>query len=133
MARLECCFSASPTRIQLDDYVREVRVDVLEYDDAVDHEYLIGRLLIDQVLWSAAEVDRVSLFDVCDNDSQGLHDVYSILTVADGELRMDLEIDGPVEHLLFLHRFILHPDFARYQRAVLEATVTRSCCSSTFP
>lgn len=124
MARLYCCFSASPTRMHLEDYVREVQIDILEYDDAVHHEYLIGRVFLDQVLWNAAEVDRVSLFDVCDNDSQGLHHVHSILTEADGGLRMDLDIDGPVKHLLFLHRFLLHPDFARFKRAFLESTVT---------
>ena len=34
-------------------------------------EYVVGKLAVDQILWADAQTDGVSLFEVCDNDSQG--------------------------------------------------------------
>jgi hypothetical protein len=37
-------------------------------------------LAMDQILWGQALADGVPLFGICDNDSQGLHEAYVILT-----------------------------------------------------
>jgi hypothetical protein len=67
-------------RSEEDDYVRHLVINIECYDKDYDHPYIVGKLAMDQILWSDALADGVPLFDICDNDSQGLHDVHFILT-----------------------------------------------------
>ena len=130
MARLECHFSAPLARTQLEDYVREVRIDVLELSDDLLEEHLIGRIALNQILWSTAELDGESLFDACDSDSQGLYEVYRILTDKAGQFRHDLAIDEPVADVLFIYSYVLHPEFAKYRCGILESSLMLFGCES---
>ena len=79
MLHLSCSFVSSIWRQQLEDYVRELEVAVFSCDES-GHEVILGRIAATQVLWAGAEIDGESLFDICDNDSQGLYEVYRKLT-----------------------------------------------------
>ena len=129
MIRLACSFVASIGRHQLEDYVRELEVDVLAFDKS-GQEVLVGRIAATQVLWADAENDRESLFDICDSDSQGLYEVYRILTDKQGKIRTDLNADEVVDHIIFVHRIVLHPDLAFCRRAILDSVVTLFGCES---
>ena len=120
---LECRFTAPVCRDDLDAYVREVEVDVTCYDADIADRFLVGRLSLNQVLWARALAERVSPFDVCDDDSQGLYEVYMALTKGKGQFRGDLRLRGSIEHVLFMHRAVLHPDLRRYRRGVLDAAL----------
>jgi hypothetical protein len=71
--RLHCEFSTPVARTDLDDYIRHLKISVGCYDKDAHNEYGVGKLAIDQILWANALVDGVSLFEICDSDSQGLH------------------------------------------------------------
>jgi hypothetical protein len=110
--------------IDLDDYVRHLEISVVCYgEDGLD-EYTVGKLAMDQVLWSDAIVEGVSLFDVCDNDSQGLHEVHSILTKGGYEFRPALRINEITNHVLFLYRAVFHPAIHPYRQGILHTAFT---------
>jgi hypothetical protein len=129
MIRLACSFVASIGRHQLEDYVRELEVDVFAFDES-GHEVLVGRIAATQVLWADAEMDGESLFDICDNDSQGLYEVYRTLTDKQGMIRTDLNADEVVDHVILVYRIVLHPDLEFCRRAILESVVTLFGCES---
>jgi hypothetical protein len=129
MIRLSCSFAASIGRHQLEDYVRELEVGVFGFDES-GHEVLVGRIAATQVLWADAESDGESLFDICDSDSQGLYEVYRTLTDKQGKIRTDLNADEVVEQIIFVYRFVLHPDLALCRRAILDSVVTLFGCES---
>ena len=80
--RLHCEFSTPVARSDLDDYIRHLEISVGCCDEDGLNEYIVGKLAVDQILWMDALVDGVSLFEICDSDSQGLHEVHTILTKA---------------------------------------------------
>jgi hypothetical protein len=84
-------------------------------------EYTVGKLALDQILWMDAIVDGVSLFEVCENDSQGMHEVHTILTKGKQEFRADLQIDAVTSHVLFLHAAVFHPSIHEYRHGILDA------------
>ena len=129
MIRLACSFVASIGRHQLEDYVRELEVDVLAFDKS-GQEVLVGRIAATQVLWADAENDQESLFDICDCDSQGLYEVYRTLTDKQGKIRTDLNADEVVDHIIFVHRIVLHPDLVFCRKAILDSVVTLFGCES---
>lgn len=122
--RLQCRFTAPILRDDLGDYVREIEIDVLSYDEEISDTYIVGKITLNQILWSQATVDGESLFEVCDNDSQGLHDIYMILTKGKSEFRKDLAIEELFHDVMFVHRFLLHPEAQPFRMGVLEAALT---------
>jgi hypothetical protein len=76
------------------------------------------------VLWADAIVAGQSLFEVCDNDSQGLHEMHVLLTGGGQEFRRDLEIVEITDHVLFLYRAVFHPVVHAYRQAILRAAFT---------
>jgi hypothetical protein len=122
--RLHCQFSTPVARIELDDYVRPLKIDVRCYDTDCLNEYTVGKLAMDQILWAQAQVDGVSLFEVCDNDSQGLHEVHTILTKGKQEFRPDLRISEATSHVLFLYGAVFHPSIHPYRCGILDAAFT---------
>ena len=116
-------FTTSICRQDLEDYVRIVEIDVLCYDEDVADAYLVGRITLNQILWAQAIVDGESLFEVCDNDSQGLHNIFMILTKGKTEFRKDLNLEEVAQEVIFLHRFLLHPDFRPHHLGVLDAAL----------
>ena len=122
--RLHCEFSTPVARTDLDDYVRHLEIGVVCYDEDGLDEYTVGKLAMDQILWADAIVEGVSLFEVCDNDSQGLHEVHSILTQAGHEFRADLRIRDVTSHVLFLYGAVFHPAIPPCRQRILQAAFT---------
>lgn len=120
--RLHCEFSTLVARTDLDDYIRHLEVSVGCYDEERLNEYVVGKLAMDQIHWANALVDGVSLFEICDNDSQGLHEVHTILTKGKQEFRLDLKINEPVDHVMFLYGAVFHPSIHAYRQGILAAT-----------
>ncbi|MBN9517402.1 hypothetical protein J0H58_02610 [bacterium] len=116
--------SSAVGRQELDDYVRSVRIDVWDWDEDIENEYLVARLGVDHILWGDAVADRVSLFAVCDNDSQGLHELHVILTEGTNTIREDLRVELPVDAVVFVHNAVFHPAAHPYRVAVLDAVFT---------
>jgi hypothetical protein len=122
--RLHCEFSTQVARTDVEDYVRHLEVTVGCYDEDGLAEYTVGRLALDQILWATALVDGVSLFEVCDNDSQGMHEVHTILTRGKQEFRPDLQIKEVTDHVLFLYGAVFHPSIHAYRQGILDAAFT---------
>ena len=101
--RLHCEFSTPVARTDLDDYIRHLEISVGCYDEDGLNEYVVGKLAVDQIMWMNALVDGVSLFEICDSDSQGLHEVHTILTKGKQEFRPDLKIKEVTSHVMFVY------------------------------
>src|ERR1017187_1907737 len=71
--RLRCEFSTLVARCDVDDYIRHLVISIECFGKDYD-SYVVGKLAMDQILWNDALADGVPLFDICDNDSQGLHE-----------------------------------------------------------
>jgi hypothetical protein len=123
MILLSCSFDSSIGRFQLEDYVRELDVTVLSFDE-LGQKVMVGKIAATQVLWADAELDNESLFDICDCDSQGLFEVYRTLTNKEGKIRDDLKTYEVVDHVIFVYRIVLHPALALYRQGILESVMT---------
>jgi hypothetical protein len=121
--RLHCEFSTPVARTDLDDYIRHLEISIGCYDEDALHEYIVGKLAVDQILWMDAIIDGVSLFDICDNDSQGLHEVHTILTKGKQEFRPDLKIKEITSHVMFVYGAVLHPSIHPYRQGILDAAL----------
>lgn len=119
--RLRCEFSTPVARSEEDDYVRHLVISVEGYDEECADSYLVGKLAMDQILWDDALIDGVSLFDICDNDSQGLHEAHAILTNGHDSFRPDLKIKEATSHILFLYGAVFHPSIHPYRQGILDA------------
>ncbi|MBP3955687.1 hypothetical protein J8F10_10380 [Gemmata sp. G18] len=95
--------------------MRSLRVDVRCFDESIEREYLVARVAVDHILWGDAIADGESLFRICDNDSQGLHELHVILTDGTNNIRDDFGGPGP--------DFVLH---LRSQRGVSPGRSTVS-------
>src|SRR6476646_321780 len=117
--RLRCEFSTPVARTDVDEYVRHVVITIEGY--AKDYEpYVVGKLAMDQILWNEALVDGVPLLDICDNDSQGLHEAHVILTNGHDTFRPDLKIKEATSHVMFLYGAVFHPSIHAYRQGILD-------------
>ena len=66
----------------------------------------------------------MSLFDVCDQDSQGLYETYEALFDDKGQFQPELHIDEPANSLIFIWRAVLHPCLRAYLQGVVAAIGT---------
>jgi len=123
MIRLSCIFESSIGRHQLEDYVRELEITVFSFD-VLGQEVTVGKIAATQVLWANAENDGESFLHICDADSQGLCEVYRTLTNKKGEIRADLKTYDVVDHVIFVHRIVLHADLDFCRQGILEAVLT---------
>jgi hypothetical protein len=117
--RLRCDFSTSVARTEVDDYVRHLVISIECYSKDYN-PYLVGKLAMDQILWSDALADGVPLFDICDNDSQGLHEAHVILTNGHDSFRPDLRIKEATNHVMFLYGAVFHPAIHPYRQCILD-------------
>ena len=120
---LECNFTAPIARTMQHDYVREITIDIRCFDEAGANDYLVGRIALSQVLWNDARAESQSLFEICDNDSQGLYEVFTELCDESGEVRPEFEIDDVFNHVIFVYRVVLHPEVRPYAQSILDAAV----------
>ena len=121
--QLHCEFSIPVARSGYEDYIRHMEISVGCYDQNVTDEYIVGKLALDQILWADAIVDGVSLFDICDEDSQGLHEVHTILTKGKEDFRPDLKINDVTSHVMFLYGAVFHPSIHPYRQGILDTTL----------
>jgi hypothetical protein len=66
---------------------------------------------------------RRSLFDICDSDSQGLHEVHTILTKGKQEFRPDLKLKEVTSHVMFVYGAVFHPSIHPYRQGILDAAL----------
>ena len=118
--RLRCEFWTPVARTETDDYVRHLVISVECFDKDCAEEYVVGKLAMDQILWSQALEDGVSLFDICDNDSQGMHEAHVILTNGNDSFRPDLKIEDVTNHVMFLYGAVFHPSIHAYRQGILD-------------
>jgi len=119
--RLRCEFSTPVSRNEEADYVRHLVISIESYDEEWTDLYLVGKLAMDQILWSDALADGVPLFDICDNDSQGLHEAHVVLTNGHDTFRPDLGIDELTNHVMFLYGAVFHPSIHAFRQGILDA------------
>jgi hypothetical protein len=117
---LRCEFSTPVARSDEDDYVRHLVITIECYDKNCAGPYIVGKLAMDQILWSDALTDGVPLFDICDNDSQGLHQAHVILTNGHDSFRPDLKIKEATNHVMFLYGAVFHPSIHPYRQGILN-------------
>lgn len=118
--RLQCKFSTQVGRSGIEDYIRHLVISVFEFDKELLDEYLVGKLAMDQILWSDALTDGESLVEICDSDSQGMHEAHTILTNGHDTFRPDLGIDEPATHVMFLWAAVFHPVVHPFRQGILD-------------
>ena len=138
MIYVSCQFENPIGRSDYSDYVRELQLDIFGCDANGDR-ILLGKMAADQVLIGDAQVDGMSLFEVCDEDSQGLHEAYVALFDEHGEFQSELNLEDHADTLIFIWRAVVHPRLLPYLQGVLatigslfsEATVVAMWHSTT--
>ena len=118
MIYVSCQFETPIGRSDYSDYVRALQLDISGCDLNGDR-VLLGKIAADQVLISDAQVDGMSLFDVCDEDSQGLHEAYVALFDDRGEFQSELNLEDYADTLIFIWRAVVHPRLSPYLQGVI--------------
>jgi hypothetical protein len=119
---LRCEFSTSVAQIEEEDYIRRFVVDMKCYEEEdSDDSYLVGKLAMAQILWNDAIVNGESLLDICDNDTQELHEAQYILTGGHNTFRPSLKIREATNHVMFLHGAVFHPAIHAFRQGILDA------------
>lgn len=101
------------------DFVVPVLVDIVapgkfsidSAHDDLDSEYIVGRLWAERLDWFLAETLGYSPVHLCDAASSTWLQVYETLMSKKGNgFRKDLKLEDPIDDLLFVHEFLIHPD-----------------------
>lgn len=121
--RLLYNFSTSTSRHEPDDYVRNMEVTIECFDEDCSNGYILGKLAMDQVLWADAVADGASLFDICDNDSQGLHEAHVILSKGTDGFRKDLKVPDDTSHVMFIYGAVFHPLIHPFRQGIVDSAV----------
>src|SRR5260370_6851892 len=100
--RLHCEFSTPVARTDLDDYIRHLEISVGCYDEDALHEYVVGKLAVDQIMWMNALVDGVSLFAIFASDSQGFHELHTTLAKGKQQLIPPFKTNNLTTHITLL-------------------------------
>ena len=123
MIYVSCQFETPLGRSDYSDYVRALRLDVSGCD-ADGNRILLGRIAADQVLIGDPQGHGMPLFDVCDQDSQGLYEAYEALFDDEGEFQPELNIDEPADSLIFVWRAVLNACLRPYLQGVIDTIGT---------
>ncbi len=123
MIYVSCQFETPIGRSDYSDYVRALQIDISGCDANGDR-ILLGKMAADQVLIGDAQVDGMPLFDVCDQDSQGLHEAYVALFDETGEFQSELNLDDHADTLIFIWRAVVHPRLLPYLQGVIATIGT---------
>lgn len=123
MIFVSCQFETPIGRTDYSDFVRGLQLDVLGWD-AEGNRILLGKMAADQVLISDAQNHGMPLFDVCDQDSQGLYETYEALFDDKGAFQPELQIDEPADSLIFIWQAVLHPRLRPYLQGVVAEIST---------
>jgi hypothetical protein len=100
--------------------LRELTIDIV--CSSGDQEIVAGRLAMDHLELSRAIYDGVSIFDICDADSQGWEHVFSALFEpgTQAEWRDDFNLHEVINHVLYLYRAVFHPSLRNWQSFILR-------------
>ena len=120
MIEISCEFAVSLGRFLRSDYIRALDLTVYSFDENGDR-VVLGKIAGDQLMLAEAELDDEDIFEICDQDSQGLYEVYEALFDKGGEFQHELALNEPTAFILFLWRSVFHPKLKPYQQAILEA------------
>ena len=123
MIYVSCQFETPIGRSDYSDYVRALQIDISGCDANGDR-VLLGKIAADQVLVGDAQVDGMPLFDVCDQDSQGLHEAYVALFDETGEFQSELNLDDHADTLIFIWRAGVHSRLLPYLQGVIATIGT---------
>ncbi len=123
MIYVSCQFETPIGRSDYSDYVRALQIDISGCDANGDR-VLLGKIAADQVLVGEAQVDGMPLFDVCDQDSQGLHEAYVALFDETGEFQSELNLDDHADTLIFIWRAVVHSRLLPYLQGVIATIGT---------
>jgi hypothetical protein len=123
MIYISCQFDTPLGRSDYSDYVRALQLDVSAYDE-VGNRILLGKIAADQVLIGDAQSNGMPQLDVCDQDSQGLYEIYEALFDDKGEFQPELNIDVPADSLIFVWRAVLHSRIRPYLQGVIDTIGT---------
>lgn len=120
MIDISCQFYAPLGRTYEADYVRSLKLSIVSSDN-LGNEVILGRISADQILVATAELDDQNLFDVCDEDSEGMYDLYRALFNKGRNLRPELSVTDSVDQILFIWHSTLHEKLRPYEQAIVEA------------
>ncbi len=85
--------------------------EALSESESDREDFLIGRVWMEKLLLGDAEDAGFSMVLVCDAAGATWLQVMETLTKRGGQrFRRDLQLDGFVDDILFLHELVLHPD-----------------------
>jgi len=82
--------------------------------------FIVGRVLADSMSRFDIEECGEDPSDVADSDSSGLSAAWESLVDKDGEFRSD-DFQSIADPVVYIYRFYLHPDFAEWRIAVMDA------------
>ena len=117
-----CCAFTSPIKYESEeDYVRHHEIEVKCYGEEVMQDFIVAKFSVDQIMYWDAINDDVSIFEICDCDSDGMHQLNVILSDGKDEFREDLEIVTHVEHIMFMHKVVFHPEIDKYKQVIIDA------------
>ncbi len=120
---LQCHVTASTRRRSIEDYVREVNVDVMEYGEEGAIEILLGRFAFQQILWSEIELDGQDAHSVFEEYSDDLEAVYFCFVDEYGDIRSEFQAEAHVSRIVVLDRMVLHPKILKHGQHLLEAAL----------
>jgi len=121
LVRISCTFATPMALMDDEDYLRPLDITIMGWDSKKELWRNVGKVFADLVLWSQAELDGVSLFDVCDGDSQGWYEVHQILTEDRDDIRRDLELDDLFHHVLFIYDLFLVEALTPHFQPILDS------------
>ncbi len=123
---LELNHSYSLIRDEPEDCVVRWRADLVatvdydRHDPGQPEEFVVGRILADEIRRYEIEEWGESAWDVADADSSGLESAYAGLLHEEGKFCSDL-FDSLADPIVYLYRFELHADFAAWRMPLLDA------------
>ena len=110
-----------PVPFEPEHFINGGHVDITDWTEGGE-EHILGRVAIDCLNVNRVMDERQGphLFDVCDADSQGWHDVFSSLfDVETCELMPEVDSDMIFDNILLIHRMYLHPVLQPWEASIV--------------
>ena len=120
--RLRSQFDYYPQPGNPDMYLRPATIDVVCFTETGE-DAIAGRMAVDHLDLVRAEIEKVSVYDICDADSGGWEAVYKALFEPGLDfagIRRDFNFTNPINHVLFLYRSVFHPVLRNWESFILD-------------
>ena len=98
----------------------KVPADIDALPPGAPSSFSVGRIMADELRRYELDEWGSDCLETADADSVGLEMAVASLLDADGELRLD-EYECICDPIVYIYRLEIHPDFADYRLAVLDA------------